>query len=138
MFESLGYGDVIEVFLWSRLEVNDDGNIAGNNRFTSQVDTEYNKLFNSIDFLCGKEVDQNIIDGSAGYKVFIIQNGLVGLILAISIYSYYFLKYKTYRLFIVTVIYLLLLTQNSYPTWMCMLAPYLLGAPLPKRQLTQV
>lgn len=95
-------------------------------------------MFNSIDFLCGKEVDQNIIDGSAGYKVFIIQNGLVGLILAISIYSYYFLKYKTYRLFIVTVIYLLLLTQNSYPTWMCMLAPYLLGAPLPKRQLTQV
>lgn len=59
---------MIEVFLWSRLEVNDDGNIAGNNRFTSQVDTEYNKLFNSIDFLCGKEVDQNIIDGSAVIK----------------------------------------------------------------------
>ena len=138
MFESLGYGDVIEVFLWSRLEVNDDGNIAGNNRFTSQVDTEYNKLFNSIDFLCGKEVDQNIIDGSAGYKVFIIQNGLVGLILAISIYSYYFLKYKTYRLFIVTVIYLLLLTHNSYHTWMCMLALYLLDTPLPIRQLNKV
>lgn len=127
--EALGYGDVLRVFIWDRVQI-ENGELAGNNRFKNNVNQKFEQLSHSSEILWGYPHADSVIRGSSGYKVFVLQNGLIGLFLIMGVYIFYWVKYKSYYSFVVLVIFSLLFLQNGYPTWMCMLGTYLLGMPL--------
>ncbi len=61
-----------------RLEITEDGDIAGNNRVTVEFDSVYDDYVKSSDILIGR--DYNIEDfgfGNSGYKVFIYDYGVI-------------------------------------------------------------
>lgn len=126
-----GYDEVLDVYLWSRIEITEDGQIAGYNRTSDNLNKLFNRVMMSPYCLFGlPEFDGDTGDGgNAGYKVYFLQNGFLGLILILGIYLYYLHKYHDYNVFIVTLIFLMLLFQNSYPTWICVLGTYILGLP---------
>lgn len=63
-----------------RMEV-DEGELAGNNRTTADFDADFENFMQSSDILFGRERQQMF--GDSGYKVFIYDNGFVGLALII-------------------------------------------------------
>lgn len=122
-----GYSDMLDQFLWDRLEYS-DGDIAGNNRTTSSFDAVYESVINSSNKWFGDSlIDVSIYGGISGYKKFIVQNGIVGVFLVFMVYVYYFISYKKYDLIVFTLILLMLLVQNSYPLWNCIIMVYILG-----------
>lgn len=67
-----------------RMEV-DDGDLAGNNRTTDYFDAEYESFLNSPDVWLGRDMDGSF--GNSGYKVFIYENGFIGIILLVLFYG---------------------------------------------------
>lgn len=63
-----------------RMEV-DEGELAGNNRTTADFDADFENFMQSSDILFGRERQEMF--GDSGYKVFIYDNGFVGLALII-------------------------------------------------------
>ena len=85
-----------------RLEVY-DGEMVGNNRITDEFDTEYENYLNSSDIVTGRDMPKDAF-GNSGYKVFIYENGLIGLILVILLY-FTALKHATnYRFLVASII----------------------------------
>ena len=71
-----------------RLAADEEKGIAGNDRFHGQTDALYDDILWSIDFLFGvsKSVLQTKDVSGAGYKIFIIQHGLIPFVLFILFY----------------------------------------------------
>lgn len=65
-----------------RLEI-EDGEMAGNNRVTDNFETEYANFLHSSDILFGRELTEG---NNSGYKVYIYENGFVGLFLLFVFY----------------------------------------------------
>ncbi len=67
-----------------RLEI-EDGKMAGDNRVTDSFMTDYENLLQSPDILTGR--DRNMEEfGNSGYRVYIFDYGLIGLMLLIMFY----------------------------------------------------
>ena len=118
--------EAIEEEFLARLVFDSDlGTIAGYNRSTDYFDSIYNKVMASSDKWYGVEVNEDAFEGGvAGYKRFIVENGLIATFLIIVVYVLLLFQYKGRRskqgsLFLIVV--LLLLFQNAYPLWWCML-----------------
>lgn len=126
---ALGYSDLLDTFLWSRLEVTDEGTIAGNNRVTSAFDAVFHQFMSSDKVLFGDpNIDLTVWGGISGYKVYLVQCGIIGMMFAILVYVYNFMLYKKKEIFYFTIILLLLLYQNSYPLWCAMIFTYIIGS----------
>ena len=99
-----------------RLEVY-DGEMVGNNRVTDEFDTEYENYLNSSDIVTGRDMPKDAF-GNSGYKVFIYENGLIGLILVILLY-FTALKHATNYRFLVASIIMAFLSfiVRGYPLW---------------------
>ena len=67
----------------------DEGELAGNNRTTADFDADFENFMQSSDILFGRERQEMF--GDSGYKVFIYDNGFVGLALIIL---FFFLAYN--------------------------------------------
>lgn len=65
--------------------------------------------------------------GGAGYKPYWVQLGLLGLLLVLFTYTSYLNHKSTREIKVFTLVLLLLLAQDSYPTWFSLLIPYVLG-----------
>jgi hypothetical protein len=63
-----------------RMEM-EDGEMAGNNRTSESFDADFDNYIQSSDILFGR--DRQEMFGDSGYKVFIYDNGFVGLALII-------------------------------------------------------
>ena len=127
VFDRTSSSDVLDRFLWSRLEYS-DGNIAGNNRTTDSFDMIYNDVMRTSDKWAGREgIDIMAYGGISGYKKYIVQYGLIGVLFALLLYSYSFLVYRKYDIGVLTLILLLLLYQNAYPFWFAVMSMYILG-----------
>lgn len=59
-----------------RMEINDNGELAGNNRTTDDFQRQFNGFLSSNDLLIGRG-DEEIPTGNSGYKVFIYRYGLI-------------------------------------------------------------
>lgn len=127
VLERNGFSEMLDKFLWDRLEYK-DGDIAGNNRTTVEFDMVYKSVMNSSDRWTGRSsVDLFAFGGNAGYKKYIVTDGIIGLILALVIYLYQFIVYRKYLIGVFTLILLLLLFQNAYPFWFAIMSMYILG-----------
>lgn len=133
----LGNEEILNKYLWNRLEYSEKtGTIEGNQRTSLKYNQVYEYTLSRLDlFILGNdEYDkQNDYGGNAGYKRYIVEKGLVGvaLVLLFYLYSPFLLRSKESMIF--SLIIILLLFQDAYPLWSCIVIPYILGMSCLKR-----
>lgn len=114
--------NVVNNLILARLEI-EDGKLTGDDRVTEELDMYFrHALIQNDKFLFGLGSEFNEMDwegGVAGYKVYIIQNGYVGLILAI--FGYLIILYRQGKpnllMKLCFVLFMALYWQASYPYW---------------------
>lgn len=112
-----------------RLKYDQAKGIEGNNRFFNNTDFEYDRALKNGDFMTGVSHNRNMeLISGAGFKIYILQHGLIGLILVFALYISLIPSdpnwhYSLSFLFIV----ILCFVQNAYPGWYAWLCPYVLG-----------
>lgn len=126
-----GNEEIMDKYLWNRLEYSEKtGTIEGNKRTSLKYDQVYKHTLSRFDlFILGNdEYDkQNDYGGNAGYKRYIVEKGLVGVILVLLFYLYVPFSLRTKDSIIFSLIIILLLFQDAYPLWSCIIIPYILG-----------
>jgi len=119
--------------IFSRLEYDKDKGISGNNRFSYDTDKYYENL-SLTELLFGvglkeynRQRDIGTIDG-AGYKLFVIINGILGCFFVFMIY-YSITLLTNNRRYAVGFLILMIASfmQRAYPTWMAWLLPFISG-----------
>jgi hypothetical protein len=126
----LNKDNVINKAIVARLEYDDTkGTIAGYNRTNEYTNMCYNNFIKSSDFLFGMgyKKSPSATYGSAGYKVYMMQFGLIGTILVVLFYLTYALVYRKYEVWGLLLILIMLLFQNAYPFWFTIVFGYVLG-----------
>lgn len=101
-------------------------------RFKSNTIMAYKDIMSSPDMLWGLGLTDEGLqaqEGSAGYKVYILLYGIVGLSLLFLFYLSYLLLYPSSYGKMMLLIYLLLFIQNGYPFWYIVIFSYILGLP---------
>lgn len=99
-----------------RLEIN-DGEMVGNNRTTADFETEFDNYITSSDVLTGRDMPKGM-SGNSGYKVFIYENGLIGLVLVLLLYVSSMWYATNYKALIATyIIAILAFVIRGYPLW---------------------
>lgn len=79
--------NMINNLIVSRLEVSDDGKLAGDNRVTESFEGQYNDFMKSGDILTGRDYTvEKFGFGNSGYRVFIYDYGLLGVLFCILFY----------------------------------------------------
>ena len=140
-----GNENIIDRFIWERLEYSETKGIEGNNRTTYYYDAIYKTTISHFDTMLlgyGATIEDSS-GGNAGYKRYIVENGLLGVIFVISFYFFAFFLQRKKDLFILSSSIMLLLLQDFYPTWSCVLISYILGSsvlgnePPPKNYSTE-
>lgn len=93
-------------------------------------DVAYASLLKSSDVLFGRGV-YDIDAVATGYKQFVYVHGILGLICCVIMYiSMVYIYKRQYRKYLygLLIVQFLLLYQNDYPFWWCMLIPLFLGS----------
>jgi hypothetical protein len=100
-----------------RMEINDNGELAGNNRTTDDFQRHFNDFLSSNDLLIGRG-DEEIPTGNSGYQVFIYRYGIIGVLLTLILYlsSYYKGTDKRAILSAFTIAFLAFIVRG-YPLW---------------------
>lgn len=81
--------NMLNQLIVARMEVDDDGQLAGDNRVTDSFKAGYEDFLKSNDILTGRDYSvEKFGFGNSGYRVFIYDNGLIGVLI-------YFLFYLT-------------------------------------------
>lgn len=125
-----GNENILDRFVWERLEYSETKGIEGNNRTTYYYDAIYKTTINRFDTMLlgyGSTIEDTS-GGNAGYKRYIVENGLLGVIFVICFYFFSAFQNKEKNMFILSISILLLLLQDFYPTWSCVLISYILGS----------
>lgn len=82
-----GGDNLVHDLILLRLEVNDEGQLEGDNRVTGSFEDEYDSFLHSSDILFGRDYDYEI-PGNSGYRVFIYEYGLMGLFLLLAFFAF--------------------------------------------------
>lgn len=123
--------NILEEKIFSRLEW-DGEKLVGDDRSSDMLDFEYNKTIQSDSKWTGDNTfDQTTLEkGVAGYKLFIVQQGLFGLFIAILAYFFSLTSYATSKkkpVVLLLVMIISLLIQNAYPIWWCIIICAFIG-----------
>ena len=77
--------NLVHDLIMLRLEIDDQGQMAGDNRVTGGFQADYENFLGSSDIIFGRKFE--IVEfGNAGYRVFFYENGLVGILLLFAFY----------------------------------------------------
>ena len=110
-----------------RLEI-DDGELAGNNRVTADFDAEYESYLESSDIIFGRDYDTRFF-GDSGYKVYIFDYGLIGVLLLFLFYGSSFITSKNRRSMIAAwVVFLLIWGVDAFVLWFGRFIPLFITA----------
>lgn len=121
----------VNLLIFSRLEYDSDKGISGNNRFTVDTDARFEEWIKSGNLIIGKGVvfysnekaDNKL--GGAGYKIYMIQFGIIGTVLIFWLYWAMALYNENRRYAVIFfVIFALCFLQRTYPFWMSWFIPY--------------
>ena len=130
-----GYGEILDEFIMDRLEFTGGFNIAGDNRVTDEFEVVYKSVINSQYVYFGNDaIDINAFGGISGYKKYLVQYGIFGCILVLLLYSTFFFQYRSHSLFAYSLVFIMLLYQNAYPFWNCVIIMYVLGSCIYKNE----
>ena len=123
--------NIFKILILDRLQVH-NGQILGYNRTNELFDVIYDNFLKSNRLLYGeptKMEDLFLGHGVAGYKVFILNYGVIGFVLGLLCYIYPIVLSKNKKTSIgFTALLLLLLSQNAYPLWWVFLIFLIVGA----------
>lgn len=109
--------------IFSRLII-EDGTLSGYNRSSLYLDSVYDSMMKTSSLWTGTYFDVSLSEkGVSGYKLFAVQNGIIGVALVVLAYvSLVGIKKIGFNYLTGFIILcLLLLYQNSYPESMCIL-----------------
>ncbi|MBD5370245.1 MAG: hypothetical protein HDR80_03740 [Bacteroides sp.] len=120
----------VNKLIFERLEFDKDKGIKGNNRTLRHTDYFFRECVSDGTAVLGVrslKADKLKIAG-AGYKIFILRNGFIGLAFVMMLYLMLIppgcnLRYGTSFFLLIVMIFL----QRAYPTWYSWLLPYVLG-----------
>lgn len=118
-----GGSNPINEFIFARLEV-EDGKLVGDDRSTKELDAYlHNGLIKNGKFLFGHGSEFSKMDwghGVAGYKAYIVENGYVGLVLAIVAYVILLFRRSQANMMMKSCLFLFMLMywQAAYPFWL--------------------
>lgn len=70
-----------------RMEVNDDGELEGDNRVREDFEAEFQSYLTSSDIFLGRDMPPNSF-GNSGYRVYIYEYGVFGVLLLIVFYMF--------------------------------------------------
>lgn len=123
-----GNENLLDVYLWNRIHFSGDGSLyINNNRTTYSYDMEFEKIVNNPrTLILGSDEPVNS-SGNAGYKVFVVRNGLLGIFLVFCFFVWFPIKYKRKDNLFYFVILSLFLMQGFYPYRTCVLLSYILS-----------
>lgn len=134
---AIGFGggdNAVNKLILERLERDEHAGIKGNNRFTDSTDFIYQQAVKKGKAWSGvknETLAENV--KGAGYKIFVINNGFIGIILALLFYIAVIPSNPDYRY---TISYLIILAlcfiQRSAPEMYHWLFPYITGIYLAK------
>lgn len=111
-----GGDNLIHDLILIRLEI-ENGELAGDNRVTDEFQAEYDNFLQSSDLLLGRDMDKTT-SGNSGFRVFIYENGLIGLFLVILLYLLSFWRAEDKRSWIsAMVVSILCFIIRGYPLW---------------------
>ena len=122
-----------------RLEMNDNGEIAGNNRTSGAFDSAYEKFLGSDDiwFGVGQKAfgtrdngTDNITIGCATYKRYFFLRGIFGSVAICLFLFFYFYKYRNRVTFGLMIVYVIANCIRDYPTMEMWMFFYLLAIPI--------
>jgi hypothetical protein len=125
----------------SRLQYDKEKGISGNNRLYGITQAYFNMLIKSDDKWWGVGVSNYLklmkekTFGGAGWKVYIIQRGIISLFLVIIGYIFYargFNGWDKYTLAFL-ILYFLSFLQRAYPLWASWLLPFFFAIKLKNR-----
>ena len=111
--------NIINEFIFERLKF-ENGDIVGNDRFSESLDLYYSKFITQNDLYSGIgtiNYMQENLGANAGYKVFIIQHGLIGAILIFILYYSIIVKDLSKATISFFVIYVISFLQGAYALW---------------------
>lgn len=121
----------VNYLIFNRLEVDEDGDIVGNNRFSGSLESYYDSFIKTDKkyFGLGNVTYLNLFwkGGNAGYKVFVLQYGFVGVFLVLCLYFSIFLRHRSIRGAILFFVYLVCFVQATYPLWTSVLIIFIMG-----------
>lgn len=126
----VGGGDnTLNELIISRLEYDESSGIKGNNRFFNDTDYVYDRTLETEYFWTGVKGKANMeLISGAGYKIYILNYGMIGSLLALAFYLSLIPSHPARRY---TISFLLLIIlcfmQRAYPFWYSWIFPYIVG-----------
>ena len=126
-----GGENVVNELIISRLVI-EDGDLKGNNRFSSDFEEYYSSFLKSDNVYLGigsSEFADQDFGANAGYKVYIAQNGILGTISVAILYFALFYLNRSPVGFILLLVYVLSFLQRAYPLWVCEIVPFICALP---------
>jgi len=122
-FSNLNDGyNIVNTSIFNRLNFLTDG-LESSNRTSTDFDLYFKKVIFSNDNLLGigsvKYSQMSWQTGNAGYKVFLIQQGIIGTVLVFLFYLFVLLSNQSKMAWILFTIYIFCFIQAAYPLWEC-------------------
>lgn len=132
-FSNLNNGDnLVNNLIFERLKY-ENGDLAGNNRFSPDLDVYLQQSMKTNDKYWGigaaKFRQMTWEGGNAGYKVYLLQYGIVGTLLVFLFYISMFLSNKSKLAWILLIAYVLIFLQAAYPLMECQLLIFITAIP---------
>jgi hypothetical protein len=94
-------------------------------RISFEVQELYQKLWDNGDYVFG--LGYKTFQDSAGFKVFFVMNGIVGVLLVMISYFKIYLTSPSKYAFYMFILYMINFTQRTYCGWDAFLVPFILG-----------
>ena len=119
--------NIVNEMLLSRLELDQEKGIVGNNRTSSDLDLQFKQTLESTDIVFGIGDSTKLAYG-VGYKPFIIKNGLFGLFLFLFYIIGISRTYRSYRSTILCILYILMFYRGHVTMfWSSFMLVYIAG-----------
>jgi len=116
-----GGDNLVNNLIMLRLEV-EDGEVEGDNRVTEDFQSEFDRFLSSSDLLWGRTRQQ--VFGDSGYRVFIYENGLIGLALLLAFYFMVMSGFSNIRCWLVMGVFaLMLFVVRGFMLWPAFFIP---------------
>lgn len=107
-----GGENVINEAIISRLEVDEEKGIAGNNRTSEAMDEQYISFLSSPDVVFGLR-NSKMLEFGVGYKAYLIKNGLIGMVMFVVFLLWVARLKNNYRSYVLMGLYLLMFARGE-------------------------
>lgn len=131
---AINYNDgenMVNVLIIERLEVNEDGRLAGDNRVAYDFKADYDRFVKTNKVWLGTYFDEaKYLGGNAGYRVFIFTNGLVGVFLLVLFFLTHASLFKGREVLALLILNAMVFWKGGTPLWYNTLIPILCALPV--------